>query len=82
LFSHLSKNVKIRLYKTIVLLVVWYGCETWSLALSEEHRQGEIEDRLLRRKSGPRRDEMTGGWEIYIKTKNISGFLFLIYRST
>jgi hypothetical protein len=51
----LSKNVKIRIYKTIILLVVLYCCETWSLTLREEHR-------VLRRISGPKRDEMTGGW--------------------
>jgi hypothetical protein len=34
----LSKNLKIRIYKTIILPVVLYGCETWSLALREEHR--------------------------------------------
>jgi hypothetical protein len=36
----LSKNIKIRIYKTIILSVVLYGCETWSLTLREEHGQG------------------------------------------
>jgi hypothetical protein len=53
----LSKNVKIRIYKTIILPVVLYGCETWSLALREERRL-----RVLRRIFGPRRDKVTGGW--------------------
>jgi hypothetical protein len=44
LSSHLpSKNIKIRMYKTIILPVVLYGCETWSLILREEHRQGVSE---------------------------------------
>jgi hypothetical protein len=38
-FRLLSKNLKIRIYKSIILLVVLYGCETWSLTLREEHKQ-------------------------------------------
>ena len=34
----LSKNLKIKIYRTIILLVVWYGCETWSLTLREERK--------------------------------------------
>jgi hypothetical protein len=56
----LSKNVKIRLYKTIILPVVLYGYETWSLTLREEHRLGVFENRVLRRIFGPKRDEVTG----------------------
>jgi hypothetical protein len=44
----LSKNLKNRIYKTIVLPVVLYGCETWSLTLREEHRLRMFEDRVLR----------------------------------
>jgi hypothetical protein len=44
----LSKNLKIRIYKTIILPVVLYGCETWSLTLREEHRLRVFENRLLR----------------------------------
>jgi hypothetical protein len=58
----LSKSVKIRIYKTIILPVVLYGCETWSLKLREEHRQRVFENRMLRRIFGPRRDEVTGDW--------------------
>jgi hypothetical protein len=54
----LSKNLKIRIYKTIILPVVLYGCETWSLALREEHRLWVFENRVLRRISGLKRDEM------------------------
>jgi hypothetical protein len=54
--------VKIKIYKTIILLVVLYGCETWSLTLREEHRLRVFENRMLRRIFGPKRDEVTGGW--------------------
>jgi hypothetical protein len=53
----LSKNLKIRIYKTIILPVLLYGCETWSLTLREEHRL-----RVLRRIFGPKREEVTGEW--------------------
>jgi hypothetical protein len=42
--------------------VVLYGCETWSLALKDEHRLRVFENRVLRRIHGPKRDEVTGGW--------------------
>jgi hypothetical protein len=58
----LSKNLKIRIYKTEILLVVLYGCETWSLTLREEHRLRVFENRVLRRIFGPKRDEVTGKW--------------------
>jgi hypothetical protein len=58
----LSKNLKIRIYKTIILPVVLYGCETWSLTLREEHRLGVFENRALKRIFGPKRDEVTGEW--------------------
>jgi hypothetical protein len=53
-----STNLKIRIYKTIILPVVLYGCETWSLTLREEHRLWVFENRVLRRM----RDEVTGEW--------------------
>jgi len=55
----LSKNLKIKIYRTIILPVVLYGCETWSLTLREERKLRV----LLRRIFGPRRDEVTGGME-------------------
>jgi hypothetical protein len=58
----LSKNVKIKIYKTIILPVVLYGCETLSLKLREEHRLRMFENRMLRRIFGPKRDELTGDW--------------------
>ena len=44
----LSKNLKIKIYKTLILPVVLYGCETWSLRLREEHRIRVFENRILR----------------------------------
>jgi hypothetical protein len=58
----LSRNVKIKIYKTIILPVVLYGCEAWSLTLREEHRLRVFENRVLRRIFGPMRDEVTGEW--------------------
>jgi hypothetical protein len=51
-----------RLCKTIILLVILYGCEAWSLTLREEHRLRVFENKVLRRIFGPKRDEVTGGW--------------------
>jgi hypothetical protein len=50
----------IKIYRTIILPVILYGCETWSLTLSEEHRLRVFENRVLRRIFGPERDEVTG----------------------
>jgi hypothetical protein len=58
----LSKNLKIRIYKTIILPVFLYGCETWSLTFREEHRLRVFENRVLRRIFGPKRYEVTGEW--------------------
>jgi hypothetical protein len=59
----LSRNVKVKIYKTIILPVVLYGCEIWSLTLREEHRLRVFENRVLRRIFGPKRDEVTGEWK-------------------
>ena len=56
-----SKNLKIKIYKTIILPVMLNGCETWSLTLREEHRLRIFENRILRRVYGPKRDE-NGEW--------------------
>jgi hypothetical protein len=60
-FSFAPKNFKIRIYDTVILPVVPYGCETWSLSLREEHRLKVFESKVLRRIFGRRRDEVTGG---------------------
>ena len=58
----LSKNLKIKIYRTIILPVVLYGGETWSLTLREERKLRVFENMVLRRIFGPRRDEVTGEW--------------------
>ena len=55
----LSKNLKIKIYRTIIL-PVFYGCETWSLTLREERKLRVFEYMVLRRRFGPRRDRVTG----------------------
>jgi hypothetical protein len=57
----LSKNIQIGIFKTIILPVVLYGCETWSLTLREEHRLRVLEIRLMGRIFGPKRVEVIGG---------------------
>jgi len=60
--SLLSKNLKIKIYRTIILPVVLHGCETWSLTLKEERRLRVSENRVLRRIFGPKRDEVKREW--------------------
>jgi hypothetical protein len=62
----LSKNLKIKIYRNIILPVVLYGCEAWSLTLREERRLKVFENRVLRRVFGPKGDEVTGNGENYI----------------
>ena len=57
-----SKNLNIKIYRTIILPVVLYGCETWSLTLWEERKLRVFENMVLRRIFGPRRDKVTGEW--------------------
>jgi hypothetical protein len=57
----LPKNIKIRAYKYIMLPMVLYGCEIWSLPLREKHRLRVFENRMLKI-FGPKRDDVTGGW--------------------
>jgi len=58
----LSKNLKIKIYGTIILPVVLFGCETWSLTLREERKLRVFENMVLKRIFGPRRDEVTREW--------------------
>jgi len=58
--SLLSKNVKIKIYTTIILPDILYGCETWSLTLRKERRLRVFEKRVLRRIFGPKRDKVIG----------------------
>ncbi len=79
--SLLSKNLKIKIYRTIILPLVLYGCETWSLTLREERRLKVFENRVLRI-FGPKRDRVTGEWrklhneelnDLYYLTQYCSG---------
>jgi len=58
----LFKNLKIKIYRTIILPVILYGCETWSLTMRAERKLRVFENMVLRRIFGPRRDEVTGEW--------------------
>ncbi|KAJ4443790.1 hypothetical protein ANN_05568 [Periplaneta americana] len=60
--SLLSKNLKVRIYETVILPVVLYGCETWTLTLREEHRLRVFENKVLRKIFGAKRDEVAGEW--------------------
>ncbi|KAJ4452277.1 hypothetical protein ANN_03795 [Periplaneta americana] len=60
--SLLSKNLKVRIYKTVILPVVLYGCETWTLTLREEQRLRVFENKVLRKIFVAKRDEVTGEW--------------------
>jgi hypothetical protein len=55
-------NVKVKIYKTIIIPLVLYGCETWSLTLREEHNLRVFENRVLKRIFRPKRVEVTGEW--------------------
>ena len=57
-----SKNLKIKIYRTIILPMVLYGCETWLLTFREEHRLRVFENRVLGKVFGPKRDQVTGEW--------------------
>ena len=80
--SSLSKNTSIKIHRPMILHVVLYGCETWSLTLREERRLRKLENRVLRRILGPKREEVTGEWrklhndelhDLYFLTKYCSG---------
>ncbi|KAJ4447775.1 hypothetical protein ANN_09783, partial [Periplaneta americana] len=60
--SLLSKNLKVRIYKTVILPVVLYGCENWILNLRDEQRLRVFENKVLRKIFGAKRDEVTGEW--------------------
>jgi hypothetical protein len=56
------KIMKFKIWRTIILPTVLYGCETWSLTLWEEHRLKVAGNRVLRRISGSKREDVAGGW--------------------
>ncbi|KAJ4444123.1 hypothetical protein ANN_05912 [Periplaneta americana] len=60
--SLLSKNLKVRIYKTVILPITLYGCETWTLTLREKHRLRVFKNKVLRKIFGAKRVEVTGEW--------------------
>jgi hypothetical protein len=58
----ITQSVNIKIHRTVILPVVSYGCESWSLTLREECRLRVFENKVLRRIFGPKRDEVTGEW--------------------
>ncbi|KAJ4445737.1 hypothetical protein ANN_12422 [Periplaneta americana] len=74
--SLLSKNLKVRIYKTVILPIVLYGCKTWTLTLREEQRLRVFENKVLRKIFGAKRDEVTGEWR-----KLHNGELHALYSS-
>jgi hypothetical protein len=78
----LSKNVKIRTLKTIILTLALYGCETWSLTLRQRHRLRVFENRVPRRTFGPRRDEVRGWRKLHNEElHNLYSSPSIIYNS-
>jgi hypothetical protein len=69
--SLLSKNIKTEIIKSLILSVVLYGYENWSLTLKEVHRLSMFQGKMLRRIFGPKRDEVTVEWrEVHNKELN------------
>ena len=65
-FQFAIQKLTIKIYRTIILPLVLYGCETWTLTLREERRLRVFENRVLRRVFGPKRDEVRENGENYI----------------
>ena len=73
------KNLKIKIYRTIILPVVLYGCEAWSLTLQEERKLRVFENMVLRRILGPRTDKVMGEWRrLYNEELNAPNILWAI----
>jgi hypothetical protein len=66
ILEYILKNITIEIYKTIILPVVLYGCDTRSLALKEDHRLMLLENRVLRRIFGPKGEEVREEWKNHI----------------
>ena len=83
--SLLSKNIKIKISRTIILPVVLYGCETWSLTLMEKRRLKVFENRILGSIFWPKRDEVTGEWRklhnVELNDMNSSPNIFRVIKS-
>jgi hypothetical protein len=69
------RNLKVKIYKTIILAFVLYRCETWYLTLRKENRLRVFENRVLRRIFGPRSNEVAGERKLH------TGELHILYSS-
>jgi hypothetical protein len=77
----LYKNIKIKIYRTIISPVALYGCKTWSVTLREESRLRVFENRVLRRLFEPKKEEVTGEWrKLYNEELNYVYSLLNIVR--
>jgi hypothetical protein len=74
-FQFATQILKIKIYRTTILPVVLYGCETWSLALRKEHRLRVSENRVLRKIFGSKWNEVTGDWR-KLKNEELNGCTF------
>ena len=76
----LFRNIKIKIYRRIILPFVLYGCEIWSLTLREERRLRVFENRMLRRLFGSKKDEVTGEWR-KVHNEELNDLYFSKYYS-
>ena len=58
----ISRKLKLKIYRTVILPVILHGCESWSTTLADEQKLRVFENKVLRKIYGPKRDEMTGEW--------------------
>ena len=75
-FQFVSKNIKTKIHKTVILPDVLYGCKAWSLTLTEERRLRVFDSKVLSRIFGAERDEVTGEWR---KLRNEELYDFTLY---
>jgi hypothetical protein len=69
------KNSKIKVHNTVILLVVLYGCETWTVTLMENHKWRVFENRMLRRIFGPKKEKYQEAGEDYIMRSFINFYV-------
>ena len=74
----LSSRLEMEMFRTLILSVVLYGCETWRLALTKERRLMLFENRVLRKIFGPKRDEITGDWR-KLHSEELRDLYFVIF---
>jgi hypothetical protein len=90
-FPLLSKNTKLKIYKTIILPVVLCGCKIWTVTAREEHRLRESENRVLSRIFRSKKEAVTGGWRrlhneelcnLYLKKYDSEMTRLLVYENS